>query len=516
MQRPPPTTLEVKAALVLALGALALHAVTAGRYGYFRDELYFIACAHHLAWGYVDQPPLVAFAAWLAQPFGFALLALRAAPMLAAALTVVTVVALTRELGGGRFAQWTAGVLTLLLPAYLLLGNTLTTTSFEPLTWTLTVYCVLRLVRSAQPYWWIALALVVAFGLYGKYTIALWVFALVIGLLATPQRRVLATPWSAGAAGIALLLVTPNILWQGAHGWPMLQVLSGDAAHRPELQNGVLLDARGFFTNTAAFLVEQMLVANPLAAPIWAGGIIAPFCLRSLKAARFIAIAALVAFAVAIAAEAKGYYVAGLYGSLVACGSVWLERCALSVRRTLASAAVACGLVAMPFAIPVLPVQGLVAYSAALHLTGNAGSQQHLVQPAFAEEFGWNRLARDVARVYAALPPSQRRAATIYADTYGDAGALDFFGPRYRLPPAISSQNSYYLWGTHGASGRVLIAIGATRIAYLRRYYRRVRLVATSFDPYRWIVEGPAPIYVCTQPIAPLQSIWPHLRWYGA
>jgi hypothetical protein len=169
----------------------------------------------------------------------------------------------------------------------------------------------------------------------------------------------------------------------------------------------------------------------------------------------------------------------------------------------------------LPLALPVLPVDRLIGYTHLLGLTGREGPP-HLVQPVFAEEFGWERLARDVARVYDALPPRVRARVTIYADTYGDAGALDFFGPRYGLPPAISSQNSYYLWGTHGDDGTTVIAIGATRIDLLRRYYRRVRLVGTSYDPLKWIVEGPAPIYLCEDPVAPLPVIWPHLRWYGA
>src|SRR5581483_8807570 len=118
--------------------------------------------------------------------------------------------------------------------------------------------------------------------------------------------------------------------------------------------------------------------------------------------------------------------------------------------------------------------------------------------------------------VYYSLPPGERRNAAIYADTYGDAGALDFFGPRYRLPPAISSQNNYYLWGYRDYEGATLVAIGATRIDRLRRFFRSVVLVRTSTEPYKWIVEGPAPIYLCRYPIAPLRQIWPELRWYGA
>jgi len=139
-----------------------------------------------------------------------------------------------------------------------------------------------------------------------------------------------------------------------------------------------------------------------------------------------------------------------------------------------------------------------------------------LVQPLFAEEFGWDGLAHAVARVYFSLPPPRRAITGVFADTYADAGAIDFFGKSYGLPPALSEQNSYYLWGTHGYDGRSLIFIGATRIDLMRRYFRSITLVATYGHPYTWVVEGPTPIYLCADPIAPLNVLWPKLRWYGA
>jgi hypothetical protein len=508
-------------AYAFGVAAALLHLATAWRYGYFRDELYFIACAKHLAWGYVDQPPLVAVAAWLASPFGYALEALRVLPVLAAAATVFLAVSIARELGGGRFAQALAGTATMLAPAYLLLGNTLTTTSFEPLSWTLVIYLVLRIVRLSRvgpvaPAWWIGLAAAVAFGGYGKYSIALPVAGLAAGLLFTPERRLLRSPWLYAAVALALLALAPNLSWQAAHGWPFLAVLHGDASHRPAFQNGLALEYRSLLPNAQAFALEQFLYLNPLAAPLWLGGLAAPFVLRPLRDVRMVTVAYLVVFAVAAALAAKGYYVVGMYAALFAAGAVAIERVVSWVRVTYFAVLAAVAIASMPLALPVLPVDTLIAYTKTLGLTGRDGAPAHLIQPVFAEEFGWRRLAKDVAAVYAALPPSVRARAAVYADTYGDAGALDFFGPQFGLPSAISSQNSYFLWGTHGYDGRVLIAIGATRIARLRRFYRSVVLVRTSSDPYKWVVEGPAPIYLCRDPIEPLEEIWPHLRWYGA
>jgi hypothetical protein len=506
-------------AIGLLCAALLLHGGTAWRYGYFRDELYFIACSKHLAWGYVDQPPLVAMAAWLAAPAGYALVVLRALPILAVAGTVYLAARLTKELGGGTFAQMLAGIATLLMPAYLLLGNTLTTTSFEPFFWTLSIYLTIRIVRAsaiARPRLWLALAASVALSAYAKYSIVLLVAALIAGLLLTRERTALRTPYLTCAVAFVALALAPNLAWQATHGWPFLEAIQGDAAHRPSFANGLALEYHNLANNAAAFTLEQLLYTNPLAAPIWLAGIIAPFRVTALRDLRFIAIAYVVLFFAAVALSAKGYYIIGTYAALLAIGAVAIERVTVPLRATALSALVAVGVLALPLSLPVLPVDKLVGYTKLLGLTGRNGTPTHLIQPVFAEEFGWDRLARDVARVYFALPDDVRARTAIYADTYGDAGALDFFGPRYGLPQAISSQNNYYLWGTRGYDGATLVAIGATRIDLLRRYYRSVTLARTSSEPYKWVVEGPAPIYLCRDPIAPLSQIWPHLRWFGA
>jgi len=502
----------------LVAAALLLHAATAGRYGYFRDELYFIACSKHLAWGYVDQPPLAAVAAWLAAPAGYALPALRALPILAAAGTVYLAVRLTRELGGGSFAQLLAGVATLLLPAYLLLGNTLTTSSFEPFFWTLAFYLAVRLLRApagARQWLWLALGAAVALGTYAKYSTLAAAAAIALGLAATPDRRVFRTPYAVYTVAVVTLLLAPNLAWQAAHGWPFLEVIRGDAAHRPAFANGWSLETYAFAANARAFALEQLLYTNPLAVPVWLAGAIAPFTMARLRDLRFAGIAYAVLFLAAVLLGAKGYYIIGIYAPLLAIGAVAIESLPFAPRASLFAANALVGFAALPLSLPVLSIPSLIGYSETLGLTGR-GTAAHLVQPVFAEEFGWQRLARDVAGVYFSLPRSARTRTAIYADTYGDAGALDFFGSRYGLPPAISSQNSYYLWGTRDYDGQILIAIGATRIALLRRFYRSVILTRTSTEPLKWVVEGSAPIYLCRDPVAPLPVIWPQLRWYGA
>ncbi|HEV3195284.1 MAG TPA: glycosyltransferase family 39 protein, partial [Candidatus Cybelea sp.] len=474
----------------LAILTALLHIATAWRYGYFRDELYFIACSKHLAWGYVDQPPLVAVAALLAAPAGYSLLALRALPIAAAALTVYLAVRLARELGGGRFAQLLAGIATSLMPAYLLLGNTLTTTSFEPLFWTLAIYLTIRIVRGPrEPARWGWLGVVAAFGAYGKYSMLLPIVGLAAGLLVTEQRRVLRSPYPLYACGLALLLLAPNLMWQAFHGWPFVEVLRGDAIHRPGFAAGFALEYRDWASNAKAFVLEQLLYTNPLAVPIWLAGLIAPFRLTALRDLRFVSIAYAAVFLIATLLDAKGYYIVGFYASLLAIGSVGVERAQAHLRAAVFAVVAGVGLVALPLSLPVLSVDGLIAYTQRFGLTGRDGAPAHLIEPVFAEEFGWQRLARDVAAEYFSLPARVREGTAIYADTYGDAAALDFYGSRYGLPAPISTQNNYYLWGTRGYDGRTLVAVGATQIDRQRRYYRSVALVRTSTEPYKWIVE---------------------------
>ncbi|MGZ3531984.1 MAG: glycosyltransferase family 39 protein [Vulcanimicrobiaceae bacterium] len=503
----------------LAIVTFIVHAATNWRYGYFRDELYFIACGKHLSWGYVDQPPLVALASWLATPFGYALPALRFLPAVAAALTVRLACAIARELGGGRFAQLLAGLGVLLLPAYLLLGNTLTTTSFEGLSWTLVIYLVLRLVRGADPRLWLAAGAAAAFGLYGKYSMTLLLITVAIGLVLTPQRRVFATPWFPAGVLLGLLLVAPTAVWQYAHGWPQLTVLHGDFMHRHAFQNGVQLESQDMLANAVAFAGEQVLFTNPAAVPIWVTGMLALLFWKPLRPARFIGIAYLVLLAIAVITEAKGYYIIGIYASLLAAGAVVVER--LLRERRAVQWAVACALVVLtlpfvPLSLPVLPVDTFIAYSHRLGLTGQNGTPPRLIQPVYAEEFGWEELTRHVASVYSGLPPNVRATTGIFADTYADASALNLYGPQYGLPAAISGQNTYWLWGTKGYDGSTMIAVGATQQVLLQRLFRHVRLVATYGNPYKWVVEGPTPIYICTDPIAPLSELWPQFKWYGA
>ncbi len=502
----------------LALLALFAHVATSTRYGYFRDELYFIACSKHLAWGYVDQPPLVALSALIAAPANYHLTVLRLLPALGAAATVWLAARTAGELGARSFWQCVAALATLLLPAYLLLGNTLTTTSFEPFSWSLVLYCTIRMIRTGDRRYWLGIAAAFALGMYGKYSMLLLGATLVAALLCTPERRFLRTWWFPIGIALAGLLLSPNLAWQGVHGWPFLEVIRGDFAHRHAFQSGVSLEYTGLAQNAGAFALEQLLYTNPFTVPFWIAGIAGVAALHELRPYRFLALCYGMMLLAAVLLEAKGYYIIGVYAPLIAAGAAVAQRLALSVAGRAAVVAVflAGTLPFVPLSLPVMPIRHFIAYSSTLHLTGARGTPPRVIQPVYAEEFGWRELAQHVAAVYRALPPSLRARTGIFADTYGDAGALNFYGPAYGLPRAVSAQNTFYLWGTHRYDGKSLIVVGATQAPLIHRLYRHMRLVATYGNPYKWIVEGPTPIYLCSDPVAPLPQLWPLLRWYGA
>lgn len=500
---------------LLALCAFLLHLAGAAHYGFFRDELYFIACAQHLAWGYVDQPPLVAIAAWLAAPFGYPLLAVRLLPCISAALAVYVACALTRELGAGRYGQLLAGVAVLLMPATLLLGSVLSTTSFEPLTWTLLILLAMRIAHGAGARTWVLAGLVAAFGLYAKYSIAMLAAGLLAGMLLTRERRALLTPWLPAAAALAGVAIAPNVWWQVAHHWPMLAVLHGDAVKRHALQSGLQMEFTNTWRNAIAFIAEQALYTGPLTTPLWLLGLY--FFSRRSSPLQALPVAYALLVVLCIALQAKGYYIIGIYPALVCGGAVLVERAAFlrrGARAALLCAIVVSGVLLMPLSLAILPVRTFISYSHVLRLTGS-GANAHLVQPLYADEFGWRGVTARVARVYDALPAQLRARTAIYADTYAYAGALNLYGPRYGLPTPLSGQNTFWVWGTHGYDGSSVIAVGATQYHLFIALFRSVRQVAVYSNPYRWALEGPLPIYLCTKPIAPLPQMWRRLRYYG-
>jgi hypothetical protein len=500
-----------RTATIAALATFVLHLVANPHYGFFRDELYFIICGFHPAWGYVDQPPLVPLLAAGSQLFGHSLVLLRAIPAAFAAGGVYVTCLLAAELGGATFSAVLAALAFFAAGVLESFGMKVGPDMVGLWLWPLAALYVLRIVKGADPRWWIAAGGCIGVAGESKYSVIFFAVALVAGLLLTTQRRILLSRWFLGGVAVAIAIALPNFLWQALHGFPMWELLRNG-------QNG-----KNVVAPPVLFLVQQLLLTNLFAAPIWIVGLVWLFFNRT---ARFLAYAYVLLIVTMIALHAKHYYPADVYPILMAAGGVAFERAtqrAIVLRPLLIAAVVAAGLFFLPFSLPVLSETAMLDYSSfvsrTLHIGKSTMATERFRRSALPEDWadmhGWLELAATVAKTYAGLPPAERAQAAIVTSNYGEAAAVDFFGGAYGLPPAISGHNNYWLWGTRGYSGNVVIDVNGDcgRMDY-PGLFRSARLV-TRFNP-PWVIsyEQDIPISLCTGITEPLDVLWPKLRHY--
>jgi hypothetical protein len=500
-----------RTATIAALATFVLHLAANPHYGFFRDELYFIICGFHPAWGYVDQPPLVPLLAAGSQLFGHSLFLLRALPAAFAAGGVYVTCLLVAELGGGLFAAVLASVACFAAPVLLAFGQKVGPDMVGMWLWPLAALYVLRIVKGADPRWWLAAGACMGIALESKYSVIFFGLALVAGLLLTPQRRVLFSRWFLGGVVVAIAIALPNFVWQALHGFPMWELLRNGA-------NG-----KNTVASPALFLFQQLILTNLFLSPIWIVGLVWLFFYRT---ARFLGWAYVLLIAMMIALHAKHYYPADFYPILMAAGGVVLESWTsrlVAIRALLVAGAVAAAVFLAPITLPVLSEERTLDYAAfvsqVLHIKKNALQTERFRTSPLPEDFadmhGWPELVATVAMIYAGLPPAQRAQAAIVASNYGEAAAIDFFGGPYGLPPALSGHNNYWLWGTHGYSGNVVIDVngdcGRTDFPGL---FRSARLVTHSNPPWVISYEQNIPISLCEGISQPLTTLWPKLRHY--
>jgi Dolichyl-phosphate-mannose-protein mannosyltransferase len=481
--------------------AFALHLFGEPHYGFFRDELYFIICGRHPAFGYVDQPPIVPLLAALSQIFGTSLVALRLISSIFAAagiyLTCLTVI----ELGGGPFAVLLAGVCTALGTA----GVALSTDTPGLFLWPLIVYGIIRITAGGTPRWWMVVGGAIGVCSESKYSVTFLAVAALIGLLATPQRRVLRSVWFLYGMLLAGSIALPNLLWQAFHGFPMIEVLQNAA-------NG-----KNVALSPLEFLARQLQNNNALLSLVWIAGVAYAAIRQEI---RWLAWTYIALVAMMLALHGKDYYIEDVYPSLFAVGAVALEiwtMRTLRLRPAIVASAVVAGLVTLPLFMPVLPESQYAAYVRYLHLSTPPSEHRKtgLLPQEYADMHGWPGLAKVVGATYETVPASFRERTAILTSNYGEAAAIDFFGSQYRLPPALSGHNQYFLWGPRGYDGNVLLSINGKR-ARLERRYRSVRLLATYPNPLGMPDEDGIPIYLCVGLKGQsLPALWPLLKHYS-
>jgi hypothetical protein len=493
------------AVLAIAGAALVAHLAVSWRHGFFRDELYFIDCGRHPAVGYIDQPPLVPLIAAATQVFGHCLVALRALAGLAHAGTVVASAALAglvaREAGvPGRFAAQMAAAAVALSPMFLGLASTLNTTAFEPLAWTYIAYAVARAVLRGASRSWIAAGVVAGLAMEAKYALPVFLVPLLAGVVLGPSRRALVTRHAALGAALCVAIALPSVIWQLAHGLPFLDLLAAASG------------GKNVVVAPLAFVLNQLMVMNPVLAPMWLAG--TAWCLfaRPLARARFLAIGFVGVVVITMVLHGKDYYVAPAYGVAFALGAVLVEK---AVRRT-AVRAIYLGLagaflvVAAPFSMPILEPPAMVAYMQ--WLGGRPQPQENnqtnaVIPQLHADMLGWRELEARVAEVWRALPPDERARAAIITNNYGEAGALNFYGPADGLPRALSGHNQYGLWGPGDHDGSIVIRVGG-ELARYRERCAEVTEAGRFGAPYAMPYER-GPILVCRGMHEDLRRAWP-------
>jgi Dolichyl-phosphate-mannose-protein mannosyltransferase len=494
---------------VLAAAKFLLQLAGIRHYGFFRDELYYLACGEHLAWGYVDQPPLIALVAWFERyALGGSLVAVRILPVLAGAAIVFLTGIFARELGGGRFAQFLAAAAMLFAPAYLAFDSFLSMNAFEPLLWLVCAWIAVRVVKGASPKWWLAFGLVAGIGLENKHTMLVFGFAIVGGLLLSKRWDIFQSPyiWLGGAIALAIFL--PNFVWEARHGWPQIEVV----------RNGQLY--KNLPVSPPRFFADQIAFLNPLAFPIWLAGLIWCFWGAKNRRWRFLGWAYLVVLAIFLFMNGKSYYMLPIYPVLMAAGGVAVEDWTEEARWTWARVAlptllVISGLIALPFGVPLLPIDSFLRYSQFLPYSQMGKTERDAVDvelpQLYADMFGWDNIATTVAQVYQALPASERAGCAILAGNYGEAGAIDYYGPALGLPNALSGHNSYFYWGPRQYSGECVILYGERSSTYIK-LFNNVHLAATIVSPHAMPNEQSIPVYVCRDPSAPLSVLWPRFK----
>jgi hypothetical protein len=509
-----PTTPPLSRPILIGAVALKLvvHLPGLFRYGYFRDELYFLDCARHLDWGYVDCAPLVAVYAKVALLLGGSLPALRILPMLAGAAMVALTVLIARQLGGGTFAQATAGLAILIAPVHLMIDSILSMNAFEPLFWMGCMLVLIRIVRGGDPRLWLVFGALAGVGLQNKHSTLFFGAAVAVAILFTPLRRELLKPWIWIGAAVALVIFVPNIIWQWQHDFPTIE----------DLQN-VRETGKNVELAPLAFFGEQITIMHPINAPIWIAGL---WFLLFGRGRRFRAVGLtyVVLFGMFIFLKAKSYYLAPIYPMLLAAGGCAIEdwtaqianfKTQLASRSVIIAVVGVCGAILMPISLPLLSPQRQVDYLARIGLEPSKTEVAHVgpLQQLWSDQFGWPELVEEIAEIYWGLPEEQRARTGIFASNYGEAGAINLFGPQHGLPPAICAHQTHSMWGPGNFDGDQLIWLQWPAES-LERICASVEVVGEHH--HQWgMAEENRQILLCRGLEPPLRELWPRLRHWN-
>ncbi len=496
----------------LSVVRLLLHVVVnaTGGYGLFRDELYYIACTGHLDTGYVDQPPLSIYIlkVWTFA-FGDSLFSVRMVPAICAALTVWLTGIIVIRLGGGRLAQLLACVLTFSL-GNIVMSSFYSMNAIEILSWTVVAFLIVEIVTTEEKKYWIWLGFVLGLGLLNKIGVLFLGVGIFAGLILTPQRKWLLTPWPYVAGAIAFVLFLPYIFWNISH----------DYAHLEFIHNASSQKYKGL--SIISFVTGQLLLNNPVAVVFWIPGLIALLVAKQLKPYRILAFLFLGPFLILMFnGTSKAEYLLPAYVVVWASGAIWFESLALRSRAAKIAGVVVMVLwllvtvVLIPVVLPILPVEKYISYSEMLGMKPSSSEGKELAElPQFyADMFGWEEKAQSVVDVWNTLSEEEKKTTLIFSTNYGRCAAIEYYGRDAGLPPVIGNHNSYWVWG-YPYDPDPLIILGGNLRDHAKTF-REVEQVGTSTCDYCMPYENNVPVFICRGLIRDIGVAWSEAKSYN-
>ncbi len=489
--------------VLFSLGALVLFTLTNRQYGFHRDELAFLDEGRHLAWGFVEYPPLTPFIAHIAYKlFGPSLVGLRSFAALSVSLIILLSGLIAGELGGSRWAQGITAWAVAIAPMALTNASLFTYMTFDYLWCVLIAYLIIRLIKSENPRWWLGIGGVIGLGMMTKYNMAFFVGGIVAGVVFTPMRRYLKSPWLWGGVVLALLIFLPNLIWQIHHHFISLQFLSSIRARAIQLGR------------TKTYLLDQFYICTNIATIVlWINGFRFYWVNHEGRQYRILGWVYLVPFVLYFIVKGKGYYLSPAYPMLLAAGTCLAEKRLDSLKGarlrkrlvSLYSGLIIGGIVAMGLSLPLAPINSVW------------WNLVNKVNPELREEIGWPELVHTVADIRDTLPLEERTHVGILAGNYGEAGAINLYGPSYGLPQAISGVNSFWLRGYGNPPPQTLIVIGLSR-EDTEKIFENCTLAGHSSNRYgvqnEETKEHPD-IFICRKLRKPWQEFWKSFRYFG-
>jgi hypothetical protein len=499
-----------------ALAAVLLHLLAIRSFGYFRDEFYYLACADHPAFGYVDQPPLsILILKLVRMTLGDSLPAIRLLPALSHGLLVWMTGLLVRSLGGGRFATLLGCIAALAPVGNLFLFHYYSMNFLDILFWQILIYLVIRVIQTGNMRLWLLFGVVAGLGLQNKISILFLGFGLIAGFLLTPHRKILKDKNIWIGAALAGLLFLPYLIWNAALDWPMLEFV-----HNAKTDKMAAVSPAGFF-------MGQLLYNNPLAALIWIAGLGYLFFHPEGKTFRLFGWMYLAIYILFTFQQAKDYYLAAAYPVLFAAGAVIWERWLKLGWRAWFKPALILVLVLSigcfaPFTLPILSVEKTIAYMQSIGIQGTAGENHEMgVLPQhFADMHGWEEMVKTVGNVYGGLTEEDKAGCLVYVRNYGEAGAVDLLGKKYGLPKATCAHNNYWYWGPPEWDGKVAIILGWSdniqeNLADLEQRFESVELGATFTNPFCMPYENNRHWFICRNANFDFKEIWQHEKHFN-